>query len=145
LSATNIFKVYAVRAQCGSFVEENRDAIALPDFVADTASERDAILECHAFDRNEGNNVGGTYPGMRAGMVIHVDEFKGAARAKDRGFANGFGFSSESDDATVVVGVHFVVEDVNAGNAAHGLDDGVDIGAIATFGKVRHTLNQSFH
>ena len=48
-------------------------------------------------------------------------------------------------DAAVVVGVTFAIEQIDAGNFAHRGDDGVDLGGVAPFGKIRNAFDESFH
>ncbi len=104
----------------GGFVEIDGNFEAFPDFAADVFGERDAILDGDAFDRNEGNYVGGAKAGMRAGMSGEVDEFGGFTHSAQGGLGNDFGFAGESDDTTIVVGVAFAIEQVHARNFAHG-------------------------
>ena len=115
--------------------------MAFPDFVADAPGQGDAIFQSDSFDGDEGNHVRGTHPRVRAGVVVHVDEFESFARAKNGGFADGRGFSSKSDDAAIVVGVHFAIEQVHARNF-HGIDNGVNFGLVAAFGKIRNAFDQ---
>src|SRR5579871_2940096 len=145
LAAADIFKVHAIGPGGGGFVEIDGNAVTLPDFVAYAASERDTVFEREALDGNEGDDVGGADARVRAGVMRHVDEFEGAAGAEERGFGYGFRIAGKSDDAAIVVGVHFLVENVDAGNGAHDLNERVDVGRVAAFGEIRDTLNQSFH
>jgi hypothetical protein len=39
-----------------------------------------------------------------------------------------------------VVGVHFAVEEIDAGNL-HGLDDGVDLGGVAAFREIGNAFD----
>jgi hypothetical protein len=41
-----------------------------------------------------------------------------------------------------VVGVHFAVKKIDAGNP-HGFDDGIDFGGIAAFGEIGNAFNES--
>jgi hypothetical protein len=74
-----------------------------------------------------------------------VDEFSGFSDAQERCFRHGIGVTCKRYDAAVVVSIHFEVEDINAGYAAHGGHNGFDFCGIASFGKVRNALNQSGH
>ena len=58
MAAPDVFKIYTVRTCRGGFVEKYRDAVALPYFVADSTSERDAIIKRNAFDGDERNDIG---------------------------------------------------------------------------------------
>src|ERR1035438_7258035 len=145
LTATDAFQVDAIRARGGSFVEKNWDAIAFPDFMTDAASKGNAILQGNARDWDEGDDVGGADAGVRAGMHVHVDQFEGLAGTENGRFANRFGVACEGDDAAIVIGVHFPVEDVDIGDAAHGLDNRIDLGGVAAFREIRYAFDQSFH
>jgi hypothetical protein len=145
LSATHVFKVYAVRSRGRGFVEKYRDAMASPYFIADSTGERDAIVERDSFDGNKRNNISRANSRMRALMDGQVNEFSGLAYTEQRGFRNGIRVASEGHDAAIVIGVHFAVKDVHAGYAAHGGNNRFNLCGIASFGKVRNALNQSGH
>ena len=82
---------------------------------------------------------------MRAGMFGQIDQFRRFAYSAQGGFGHRFRFTRQRDHAAVVVRVAFVVEQIYAANLAHGRDDRVDFGRVAAFGKIRNTLNNSFH
>jgi hypothetical protein len=115
---------------------------ALPDFGANVLGHGDAVFDGDAVDGDERNNVGGAHAGMRALMFSEIDELGGLANAANGGFLNGGAFADESDDATVVIGIHFPVEKINAGEF-HGCDNGIDFGRIAAFGEIRNAFNKS--
>ncbi len=79
---------------------------------------------------------------MSALMDVQVDQLRGSAHAADGGLGNRFAVADEGDDAAVMVGVHFAVEQIHARDL-HGIDDGVDLCGIATFREVGNTLNKS--
>ena len=78
-------------------------------------------------------------------MLGQVNQLGGFADATQRCFGNGFGFAGDGDDAAVVVGVAFAIEQIHAGHFAHGRDDGVNFGRVAPFGEIRNTFDESFH
>jgi hypothetical protein len=82
---------------------------------------------------------------MRARVSSHVNEFDGFACAQQRGFGDGIGFAGQRDDATVVIGIHLMIEHPHAGNLAHGLNQRFNFCRVAAFAEIWHTLNQSFH
>ena len=59
-------------------------------------------------------------------------------------FLNGFALADNRNDAAVVVGVHFAIQQVNAGHF-HGVDDGVNFGLVAAFGEVGDAFDQRGH
>jgi len=81
---------------------------------------------------------------MGASMCGQIDQFGSLPHAANGGFLNGFALANQSDDAAVVVGVHFAVEQVDAGHL-HGVDDGVNFGFIASFREVRNTFDERGH
>ena len=78
-------------------------------------------------------------------MFGEVNQLGGFADAAQRGFGDGFGFARDGDHAAIVIGVTFAIEQVDAGNFAHGRDDRVDFGRVAPFGEIRNTFDESFH
>ncbi len=78
-------------------------------------------------------------------MFGEVNQLSGFADAAECRFGDGFWLTGNRHDAAVMIGVAFAVEQVNAGNLAHGRDDRVNFGRIAPFGKIRDTFDKSFH
>jgi hypothetical protein len=81
---------------------------------------------------------------MGAGVNVEIDQLSGFAHAANGGFLNGFAVSDQGDDAAVVVGVHFAVEQVDAGHF-HGVDDGVNFGFVAAFGEIGYAFDERGH
>src|SRR5450755_4688741 len=75
LTTTNVFKIYTVWPRGRSLIEKYRDAVAFPDFVADSPGECDAVVERNSFDRNERNHIGRANSRMSALVDGQVDEF----------------------------------------------------------------------
>ena len=73
-----------------------------------------------------------------------VDQFGGLADATNRGLLNGFALADQRDHAAVVVGIHFAVEQVDAGHL-HGFDNGIDCGLVAAFREIRNTFDECGH
>jgi hypothetical protein len=76
-------------------------------------------------------------------MAVEVDEFDGFAGAGESGFDDDLRGRGEGDDAAVVVGVEFEVEQDDAGQGADGGGDGFDGGAVAAFGEIGDALYES--
>ena len=145
LALADIFEVGALGPLRRRFVEINRDAVALPDFAAHFFREHDAILDGDAFDGNERDHVGCAEPRMRAGVAREIDQLGGFADAAQRRLGDVLGFAGERDHAAIVVRVAFAVEQEDAGNFAHGRDDGVHFGGIAAFGEIRNAFDEALH
>jgi hypothetical protein len=69
---------------------------------------------------------------MRAGVLRHVNQFERFARARERRFGHGLRLARQRNHATVVVRVHFPVQDVHARHAAHRLHQGINLGRVAS-------------
>ncbi len=82
---------------------------------------------------------------MRPGVFRQVNQFHGLARAQQRGFRHGVRLARQRDYRAVVIRVHLAIQHVHARHAAHCRDNGVDLGGVASFRKIGHALNQSFH
>ena len=78
-------------------------------------------------------------------MLREVDQLVGFSDAAQRRFGDCFRFTGEGDHRAVVIGVALAIEQIDAFHLAHGCDNGVDLGDVAPFGKIRNALNQSFH
>ena len=103
-----------------------------------------AIFDGDAVKGNERNHVGSAHARVCALMFGQVDHFRRLAHAADGGFLNGLALADQRDDATVVVGVHFAIEQVDAGHL-HGVDDGVDFGLVAAFREVGDAFDERGH
>ena len=104
------------------------------------ARHGDAVFDGDAVDGDERNDIGCAHARVRALMLGEIDQFGGLADAANGGFLNGLALADQSDDAAVVVGIHLAVEKIDAGNF-HGVDDGVDFGWVAAFGKIRDAFD----
>jgi hypothetical protein len=142
LAAANILKILAFGSCGGSFVEVDGDLEALPDLCAYVAGHGNAIFNCHAVDRDEGNYIGCAHARVSALMPRKVNQLGGFANAAQDGLLNGFPLAHQRNDATVVVGIHLPVEKINAGNL-HGFDNGIDLDWVAAFRKIGNTFDKS--
>src|SRR5579862_3249405 len=140
LSAPDVFEVLAVGRGGRGFVKVHGNSKAARDLRTNVASHRNTILQRHAVDWNERNYVGSAHAGVRTLVLSQVDELRGFADTANRGFLDRVAIANQSDDAAIVVRVHFAVEQVDAGNL-HGLNDGVDLGCVAALGKIRNALH----
>ncbi len=75
-------------------------------------------------------------------MFGEVDQLRSLPYPADRGFLNGFSLADQRDHAAVVIGVHLAIQQKNAGNL-HRLDNGINLGLVAAFGKIRNAFHQS--
>src|SRR5205085_8070727 len=105
------------------------------------ARDGDTIFQRDAFDGDEGHDVGSADARMRAGVLREINEFGGAADAANGCLSDSVTLADQGDDAAVVVGVHFAVQQKNAGHF-HGGDKRVNLGGIAAFRKIGNALDK---
>jgi hypothetical protein len=77
-------------------------------------------------------------------MLREIDQFCGFPDATDGGFGDRFAIANKSNDAAVVVRVHFAIKQPDALDL-HGVNDGVDNLFTAAFRKIWDTLNERRH
>jgi hypothetical protein len=75
-------------------------------------------------------------------MLRKVDQLGGFAYSANGGFLNGFALAYQRDDRSVVIGIHFAVEEMDSGDF-HGFDYGVNFGRVAAFGKIWNAFDKS--
>src|ERR1700680_2592813 len=114
LPAADVLQILPLRRGRCRFVEIDRNLITLPNLFADVAGHGHAVLDGDAVDGNERDNVGRSHARVRTLMLRQVEEFGSLAYSADSGFLDGLALADQSDDAAVVVGVHFAVEEINA-------------------------------
>ena len=78
-------------------------------------------------------------------MLGEVDQLGGFSDAAERGLCDRVRLAGNRDDTAVMIRVAFAVEQIHSGNFAHCGDDGVNLGPIAAFGKIRNRFDKSFH
>ena len=144
LAAADILQPLSFRSPRCGFVEIHGNLEALPYLFANVVRHGHAIFDSDAVDGDERNYIGCPHAGMRAGMSVQVDEFRGLTDAADGGFLNRFALADQSNHAAIVVGVHLAVQQVDAGHF-HGVEDGVNFGLIAAFGEIGNTFDERGH
>ena len=82
---------------------------------------------------------------MRARLPREVDQLGGFAHGAHRRFRHGFRRSRQRNDAAVMVDVALVGKHEHVRHFADGGENGLDLGRIATFGKIRNAFNERFH
>ncbi len=70
--------------------------------------------------------------------MIATARFDGA----EGGIGDGRGRTDEGEDAAIVIGIHFAIEQDDLGDGEDGLHDGVDFGGVTAFGKIGDTLDE---
>ena len=144
LAAAHVLQVLPLGSLRRRLVQIHRNLVALPDFLASAARDGDAILQRHAFDRDERNHVGSAQAGMRARVLGQVDQFSGFADAANRRLGHIDGIADQGDDAAVVIGVHLAIEEIDAIHL-HGFEDGIDASLVAPFREVGNTFDECGH
>jgi hypothetical protein len=118
--------------------------MTLPNLCGHVPRNGNAVLQSDAFNGNERYYVGGADAWMRAFMLREVDYFGSFADAANSSLGDSIAISNQSDDATVVVGVHLFVEEIDT-IEFHRRDDGFDFCGVAAFGKVWDTFDERGH
>ena len=142
LSAPDVFQILALRRRCRRLVQIHGHLEALPDFRAHMLRHGHTVFKRDAVDGNERHHIGRAHAGVRALMLRKVQQLRRLTHAADDRFLNRFALAHQRDDAAVVIGIHFAVEQVNV-VALHGCDDGIDFGLIPAFGEIRNTFDES--
>jgi len=82
---------------------------------------------------------------MGALMVIEINEFRRFADTSQRRFANLFLRTDQRDYGPVVVGVHFLVEQIHVRTCEQRLNDRLNFPGIASFAEVRNAFDDGLH
>ena len=98
LPSADIFKVGAFGPQRRSLVEVDGNTVALPDFAANFLGQHNAVFNCHAFDGDEGNHVGGSQARVCPGVARQVNQLSCFADPAQRGLGYGLGLTGQRDD-----------------------------------------------
>ena len=86
-------------------------------------------------DRNEGDDIRGAHAGMSSLVLAKIDQLGGFAHPADGSFLDGVAVANDRDDAAIVVGIHFAIQQIDTIDF-HGIDDGVDFGFVASLREV---------
>ena len=78
-------------------------------------------------------------------MLGKIDQISGFSDAAKGCFRYGFRFPGPRNYAAIVISVTFAIEEKHTRNFAHRSNDCVDFRGITAFGKIRYTLDESFH
>ena len=144
LSAADVLEVGALRRSGRGFVKIHGNLKALPDLLTHVAGHCHTIFDGDAINRNERDDIGCTHARVRPLVLRQVDEFSGFANAANGGFLDGLAFADQRDHATVVIGVHLAIEQVNAVDL-HGFGNGVNLRLVAAFRKIGNAFHQRRH
>src|SRR5262249_30653817 len=141
LPTANVFQILALGSGGRGLVEIDWHLIALPDLLADLTSHGDAIFDGHAFDWYKRHHVGRSHAGMRALVLVEVNQLRSLTHTANGSLLDGLAIAHESNDTAVMVGVHLTVEKENAVDF-HSVNDGIDFGLVSAFREVGDTFDQ---
>ena len=110
LPAPHVGKVLPRGACRRGFIQIDRDLELRGDPRTRGARKLHASLEPGRSDRNEGQDVCGSHPGMFTSMPAQIDQLGRLTDAPERRLHHGFSLPYERDDAPVVVGVHLLAQ-----------------------------------
>jgi hypothetical protein len=82
---------------------------------------------------------------MSALVAGEVNQLGGLAHGAQGRFGHDFSGRDKGDDTSIVIGIHFSVEDDRTGYALNDLDQGFDHFAPAPFTEIGNAFNQGIH
>jgi len=99
-------------------------------------------LHVDILDRDEGNDVHRTDPGVAAPLFSQIDVLERHGRGLDERGLNGSRLSDQADHEAVVVLVCAVIEKDTPGSAAKGFDNRLNYLGTTTFAVIGDTFDQ---
>jgi len=81
---------------------------------------------------------------MCALVLIQINQLGSFAHAANSGFLDSLAFADERDDATVMVGIHLPIQQIDSIHL-HGLNNGIYFAFVAAFRKIGNAFNQCGH
>ena len=126
-------------------VEVHGNLQLVSDAPSDRPGEIGALGHRDVRDGDERADIERAHAWMRALVDRHVDEFGRLLRAAERGLGHPVRRADQRVNRAVRVRARVDVQQLHSGDARQGLGDGVDGAAVAPFGEIRNTLNQSSH
>src|SRR5438552_1914549 len=142
LAATDTLQILSLRDCRGRLVQINRNLVALPNLLANMPRHGHAIFDRHPLNRNERYHVRRAHPRMRSLMHVQINQLRRFANATDGGLLDWLTLADQRDDATIVVGIHLAIEQIDA-VYLHGVNDRINLRFVAPLGKIWDTLHQS--
>src|SRR5260370_42447621 len=106
-AAPHVLERRSLRAGRGSLVEKHRYAEPFPNLLADPMRDINALVERGIFERHERHHVRGAHSRVYTAVLSQIDALHGRGDPAQSAFRDAFGRTSEGNDRTVVVGVHF--------------------------------------
>ena len=112
LSATDIFEI--LRSGVRRRLRRGRpESCSASRFLRHVPRDRDAIFDGDSLDRNEGNDIRGAHAGMSSLVLAKIDQLGGFAHPADGSFLDGVAVANDRDDAAIVVGIHFAIQEID--------------------------------
>src|SRR5437870_8032724 len=114
LAATDTLQILSLRDCRSRLVQINRNLMALPNLFANMPRHGHAIFDRHPLNRNERHHVRRAHPRMRSLMHVQINQLRRFANATDGGLLDWLTLADQRDDATIVVGIHLAIEQIDA-------------------------------
>jgi hypothetical protein len=73
-------------------------------------------------------------------MCLHIDQLSGFLISPESGVHCQTGVTDKGDNGTIMIGVHFTIEQYHSAFSRDGIANRIDHFRTATFRKIRHTL-----
>src|SRR5207244_12875103 len=142
LAATDHVQILSHRDCRGRLVQINRNLVALPNLLANMPRHGHTIFDRHPLNGNKRHHVRRAHPRMRSLMHVQINQLRRFANATDGGLLDWLTLADQRDDATIVVGIHLAIEQIDA-VYLHGVNDRINLRFVAPLGKIWDTLHQS--
>jgi len=127
------------------FVQVHGDLQFVRDALSHGSSEGDAIVHRDPEDRHEREDVQRADTRVGASVLVHVNPVDRGPRALEGGFRDAGPVPDERDDGTIVIRIHFRVEDPDSRDRRDRPRDFVDDFLAPPFGEVRHAFDNLGH
>jgi hypothetical protein len=138
LAAAHLGQARPARVERRAVVQVDGEVERVRELLRETARQLDHLLHRGVAKGHEGDDVGGTHPGMTAGVRRHVDQLDRLGGAGERARADGVGRPDDRRVEPVVLGVRLTVGEPDARDPREGVADRVDRVGAAPLAEVRH-------
>ena len=145
LTAPDVCQVAVGLLRRRVFVQVHGNVQFVPDALAQSPRNANAVLLGCAADGDEWDYVRRAHARVPAPMRLEVDEFRGFGAAAKGGFLDGRRIADECDDRAVVVRVHLLVQQCHTVDGRDGSNDLLDHVFVSSFAEIRHALDELTH
>ena len=134
-----------IRPCGGGLVQVDRDPKLLRDSLPHGPGQPDAVVHRHPTDGNEREDIEGSDPRMLAAVRVHIDEGHRGLGPLESSLGHGRAIPDERDDATIMIRIHFGIEQPYPRDRGDRLRDCVHHLFASSFGKIGDALHNFWH